>query len=117
MELTRHGLVIPLPLHPVIAVRRDAAGGLVEVLPPDADAEDGIREAFLHFEVDRQSEPEVLDKLRSEVERVLEDVRAAVEDWEEMRHQVQDILAEIDERPAPGDEGGLARARALRGRW
>src|SRR5215218_10677252 len=74
MELNRHGLVIHLPIHPVIAVRRDAAGGLVEVLPPDADAdaEDGIRESFLHFEVDRQSEPEVLDKLRSEVERVLE---------------------------------------------
>src|SRR4029453_18760577 len=61
MELNRHGLVTPLPIHPVIAVRRDAAGGLVEVLPPDADAEDGIRESFLHFEVARHTGPEGLE--------------------------------------------------------
>jgi glutamate dehydrogenase len=111
MDLNRHGLVIHLPIHPVIAVRRDAAGGLVEVLPPDA--EDGLRESFLHFEVDRQSEPEVLDKLRASVERVLGDVRAAVEDWEEMREQVRKILEEFDERPPPVDEAELAEARAL----
>ena len=69
MELNRNGLVIHLPIHPVVVVRRDEAGGLVEVLPPDA--EDGIPESYLHFEVDRQSEPEVLDRLRSEIERIL----------------------------------------------
>jgi len=111
MELNRHGLVIHLPIHPVIAVRRDAAGGLVEVLP--LDSEEGLRESFLHFEVDRQSEPEVLDKLRASVERVLGDVRASVEDWEEMREQVRKILEEFDERPPPVDEAELAEARAL----
>jgi glutamate dehydrogenase len=111
MELNRHGLIIHLPIHPVIAVRRDEAGGLVEVLPPDAD--DGIRESFLHFEVDRQSEPEVLDRLRAEIERILGDVRASVEDWEETRAQVHRILEEFDERPPPVDEAELAEARAL----
>ena len=111
MELNRNGLVIHLPIHPVIAVRRDEAGGLVEVLPPDAD--DGIRESYLHFEVDRQSEPEVLDRLRAEVERILADVKASVEDWSAMREQVRSILAELDERPPPVDEAELAEARAL----
>src|ERR671921_1378039 len=77
MELNRHGLVIHLPIHPVIAVRRDDAGELAEVLPPDADG--GVHESFLHFEVDRQSEPEVLDRLRADIERILGDVRASVE--------------------------------------
>jgi glutamate dehydrogenase len=113
MELNRHGLVIHLPIHPVVAVRRDAAGGLVEVLAPDADGDDAVRESFLHFEVDRQSEPEVLDRLRAAVERVLGDVRASVEDWEEMREQVHKILEEFDERPPPVDEAELAEARAL----
>src|SRR4030095_10886350 len=94
MELHRHGLVIHLPIHPVIVVRRDEAGGLVEVLPPDSS--DGISESYLHFEVDRQSEPEVLDRLRGEVERVLGDVRAACDDWGEMREQVHRILEEFD---------------------
>ncbi|HZA87949.1 MAG TPA: hypothetical protein VE466_13815, partial [Acidimicrobiales bacterium] len=111
MELNRNGLVIHLPIHPVVVVRRDEAGGLVEVLPPDA--EDGVPESYLHFEVDRQSEPEVLDRLRSEVERVLEDVKASVEDWAEMREQVRTILEELDERPPPVDEAELAEARAL----
>ena len=111
MELNRNGLVIHLPIHPVVVVRRDEAGGLVEVLPPDA--EDGVPESYLHFEVDRQSEPDVLDRLRSEVERVLEDVKASVEDWAGMREQVRTILEELDERPPPVDEAELAEARAL----
>ena len=111
MELNRHGLVIHLPIHPVVVVRRDEAGGLVEVLPPDAT--DGVGESYLHFEVDRQSDPEVLDKLRSEIERILEDVKASTEDWAEMREQVQEILREFDEQPPPVDEAELAEARAL----
>jgi glutamate dehydrogenase len=111
MELNRHGLVIHLPIHPVIVVRRDEAGGLVEVLPPDSS--DGISESYLHFEVDRQSEPEVLDRLRAEVERVLGDVRAACDDWGAMREQVQKILEEFDKQPPPVDEAELAEARAL----
>jgi glutamate dehydrogenase len=113
MEVNRHGLVIHLPIHPVIAVRRDQAGELVEVLPPDAKAEDSIRESYIHVEVDRQSEPEVLDKLRAEIERVLCDVRAAVEDWEPMGERVGAILAEFDERPPPVDDAELAEAKAF----
>ncbi|MFL6267233.1 MAG: NAD-glutamate dehydrogenase [Actinomycetes bacterium] len=111
MELNRHGLVIHLPIHPVIRVRRDEAGGLVEVLPPDAT--DGIAESYLHFEVDRQSEQAVLDRLRAEVERVLADARAACDDWGAMREQVYEILEEFDKQPPPVDEGELAEARAL----
>jgi glutamate dehydrogenase len=135
MELNRHGLVIHLPIHPVIAVRRDEAGDLLEVLSPEAahdlegsgepqggapvgregsgEGGPGVRESYIHVEVDRQSEPEVLDRLRAEIERVLADVRAAVEDWEPMREQVRRILAEFDERPPPVDEAELAEARAL----
>ncbi|HEX8930387.1 MAG TPA: NAD-glutamate dehydrogenase, partial [Actinomycetota bacterium] len=97
MEVNRHGLVIHLPIHPVITVRRDQAGELVEVLPPDTEAEDAITESYIHVEVDRQSDQEVLDKLRADIERVLCDVRAAVEDWEPMGEQVGAILAEFDE--------------------
>jgi glutamate dehydrogenase len=113
MELNRHGLVIHLPIHPVLAVRRDDAGELLEVLPADTDEGDGVRESFIHVEVDRQSEPEVLQRLTAGLERVLADVRAATEDWEKIRDQVRRILDEFAERPPPVEEAELAEARAL----
>jgi glutamate dehydrogenase len=115
MELNRHGLVIHLPIHPVLTVRRNDDAELAEVLStePDTDVGEGLRESFLHFEVDRQSEPGVLERLKAEVERVLDDVRAAVEDWAAMREQIRAILDEFAERPPPVDEAELAEARAL----
>ena len=113
MELNRHGLVIHLPIHPVVMVRRDEAGGLVEVLPPDA--KDGILESYLHFEVDRQSDPKVLDKLRSEIERILEDVKASTEDWAEMREQVQEDPAGVRRAAAPGRRGRAGRGQGAAG--
>jgi glutamate dehydrogenase len=113
MELNRHGLTIHLPIHPVLAVRRDAGGQLVEVLPPDATAEDALLESFIHVEVDRQTEPEVLERLTGELERVLGDVRAACGDWPRMREQVRRILDEFAERPPPVEEAELAEARAF----
>ena len=106
MELNRHGLVIHLPIHPVLAVRRDDAGELLEVLPADTDEGDGVRESFIHVEVDRQSEPEVLQRLTAGLERVLADVRAATEDWEKIRDQVRRILDEFaaGRTPKPGPQ-------------
>ena len=79
MELTRHGLGIHLVVHPIIAVRRDADGHLVEL------DETGPREAFMHFEVDRETDPAVVAALGADLLRVLADVRHAVDDWEAMR--------------------------------
>jgi glutamate dehydrogenase len=113
MELNRHGLTIHLPIHPVLTVRRDAGGQLEEVLPADAEPDGALRESYLHFEVDRQSEQRVLDQLIDGIQRVLADVRAACDDWLAMRQQVRRILDEFDERPPPVDDAELAEARAL----
>ena len=112
MELNRNGLVIHLPIHPVIAVRRDEAGGLVEVLPPDAN--DGILESYLHFEVDRQSDPEVLDRLRLG-DRADPGGRQGLHRGLAARCASRSARSwpELDERPPPVDEAELAEARAL----
>src|SRR5215210_3537314 len=80
-EINRQGYGIHLMLHPVMKVRRDPEGLLVEVLDPESVDENAISESVIHVEVDRQTEPEVLDQLRECVEKVLEDVHAATEDW------------------------------------
>jgi glutamate dehydrogenase len=44
IELNRHGFTIHRPIHPVLDVRRDEAGELIEVLPPGSEADDATRE-------------------------------------------------------------------------
>jgi len=113
MELNRQGLTIHLPLHPVLTVRRDDAGTLLQVLPDDAAPHEGLRESVIHIEVDRQTEPAVLERLRDGIERVLVDVRAASEDWAPMRERVREILTRLGDEPPPVDREELAEARAL----
>ncbi|HYT25633.1 MAG TPA: NAD-glutamate dehydrogenase, partial [Actinomycetota bacterium] len=116
IEVNRRGLTIHLPIHPVLTVRRDAGGNLLEVLPEGAGAEDAIQESILHMEIDRQTEPDVLEDLRAGVEHVLADVRAAVEDWPRMRERVADVLDAYTERPPPIDDVEVEDTRALL-RW
>ena len=113
MEVNRQGYAIHLMLHPVIKVRRDAEGRLLEVLPPEAEDEDAVSESVIHVEVDRQTEPEVLRDLRDNLARILEDVRAAVEDWPKMREATRDAVLELESDPPPFDAEDLAEARAF----
>ena len=113
MEINRQGYGIHLMIHPVIKVRRDPEGRLVEVLSRDSTDDDAIFESVIHVEVDRQTEPKVLEDLRGHLERVLGDVRAAVEDWPQMRERVRGIVSELDEDAPPVDEDELDEARAF----
>src|SRR5829696_10259075 len=76
MEINRQGYAIHMILHPVMNVRRDTEGDLLEVLPPDADEEDFISESVIHVEVDRQTEPFVLEDLKQAIQKTLADVKA-----------------------------------------
>src|SRR5215213_10840336 len=48
MEINHEGYAIHMILHPVMNVRRDEEGRLLEVLPPNADEEDAISESVIH---------------------------------------------------------------------
>ena len=93
-ELNRHGLGIHLVIHPVLAARRNAAGGLLDLGLP-GEIVDGLRESYMHVEVDRQSEPETLTGLEADLRRVLTDVRYAVDDWRAMRDRIGEVIAEL----------------------
>jgi glutamate dehydrogenase len=111
MEVNARGYSIHLMLHPIMKVRRDDEGRLIEVLPTDAD--DAVSESVIHVEVDRQTEPEVLEELRACTERVLSQVRAAVEDWPQMLERVGEVVSGFEEDPPPIDEEDLEEARAF----
>jgi glutamate dehydrogenase len=110
MALTRRGSAIHVFVHPIIKVRRDEEGRLLELLPWEAE---GLAESLIHVEIDRQADRASLDELAEELERVLAEVHAAVEDWPAMRERVRDIIAELDERAPPVGPDELAEAKAL----
>jgi len=72
---------------------------LQEILPHGS--ENGDAEAFMHFEVDRQSDPAFLESLSQNLRRVLDDVRVAVEDWQAMRSRLLEITAGLDSASLP----------------
>jgi glutamate dehydrogenase len=105
-ELSRLGRAIHLVVHPVLVVRRDATGHLLEVLEavaPDALLPyDCVRESWMHLEVDLEGDPDVLDSLAADLRRVLDDVRDAVEDWPKMAAAARTVAAELAASPPPG---------------
>ena len=67
--------------------------------------------SFMHIEVDEQTAPELLEQVAQSIEKVLTDVRFAVEDWQAMRGPMLRILETVDQMPhtLPDDEVSEAR--------
>jgi glutamate dehydrogenase len=110
MELGREGYGIDLVIHPVIHVRRDGNGRLTDV--PDA-AENGTPESILHAEVTREPDAGARERLKERIERVLSEVRAAIEDWGAMRGQVEATVKELVEGTPSSDPDEIEEAKAL----
>ena len=113
MAVNRRGLTTHLLIHPLVRVRRDDTGCLVDVLPPDEDGEEVLTEAVMHCEVDRQTETEVLEGIRVDVEKALSDVRVAVEDWESIRGKLNEVLQELESEPPTLAEDELEEGKAF----
>ncbi len=99
MEVNRSGLTLHLIVHPVIAVLR-AADGSLQGLAADAGG-NATQESFIHVEVDRITDADQRRRLEADIERVLGDVRSAVDDWKPMRAKLETIVAEVEARPPP----------------
>ncbi len=113
-ELTRHDLAIHLVVHPVVHVRRDAVGQLLDVLDGPVDDDPHVlRESFIHVEITRVPDDALTGQLRNDLRRVLEDVRAAVEDWHKMTARLEEAVAEAKDNPrVPAEEASEVAALA-----
>ncbi|VVE20960.1 NAD-glutamate dehydrogenase [Pandoraea iniqua] len=79
------------PANGVAASAGDGGGG----------SQDGGRfESYIHVEVDRFSEPERIQALADGLQRVLGDVRAAVEDWRAMQAAAHAAIEALTQRAA-----------------
>ncbi|WP_405105093.1 NAD-glutamate dehydrogenase [Micromonospora sp. NBC_01405] len=96
--LNAHHLDVHLLVHPLVVVRREPLGRLTEVsadVEPD-DAIDGdLVESWMRIEIDPVRDASEREKLRRELQRVLTDVREAVEDWPKMRQRALALADEL----------------------
>jgi glutamate dehydrogenase len=116
IELNRREFGVHLIIHPVLGVRRDDSGELLEILPqpPSETPEEGvIAESVIHAEVARQTDPAKLHELELHLERVIGEVRSAVEDWPAMRSQALDVASELRKGPSPADSDDVEEAAAF----
>jgi glutamate dehydrogenase len=113
IELDRHGLGLQLAIHPILRVRRDAAGRLVGLADEREPGSDVVTESYLHIEVDRCTDAAELQQVAADLQRVLVDVRHATSDWVKMLAAIRRVIDDLARRPPPVAPDELIETRAL----
>ncbi len=117
MELSRQLRDVHVVIHPNFDVVRDITGVLQSLIPvsdgalePEGEA---VRESWMHVEIDRLPEGDDPEAIVEDVQRVLRDVREAVEDWRKMHSQIEAIVSELRSDPPPLDSDEVHQAADL----
>ena len=97
-ELNRQNLRVHLVIHPILKVRRNKAGKLLDILKGGQRADDSVAESFMHLQVSQLSGRR-LKGVETGIRKVLGDVRAAVKDWRPMRERLASLIAELETTP------------------
>ena len=100
--ITAAGLDIDRLLHPVIDVRRDADGVLIEVigLASGPVAAGVTRESMIYVEIERAA-AKARGELVGALDAVLADVDAAVSDWQAMLSTLRQATRDLERNPPP----------------
>ncbi|GAA4834669.1 NAD-glutamate dehydrogenase [Actinomycetospora corticicola] len=120
-ELSRTGATVHRVVHPVVVVRRDTDGALLEVCP-DADPSDPpsgtVAESWMNLELEPEtaSVRDLARDLHERLSAVLADVRDVVEDGARMLEQARRLAEELEATPPPVAEYRTAETVALL-RW
>jgi glutamate dehydrogenase len=101
MVINQAGLTIHLMVHPVLAVRRDRTGKLVELATAETEgpASRYTQESWQHIQIDRIGDPARLAELERKIQSTMEDVQLAVADWNEMRQRAIEVAADVERNP------------------
>jgi glutamate dehydrogenase len=109
MEINRQGISAQLIIHPLFDASRDDHGALTQL----DDARDGEKlESWIHVETERITDPARIKALGDGLVSVLNDVRAAVEDWKKMLARVTETVSSMGAaaKAVPLEEIDEARA-------
>ncbi|HXY99580.1 MAG TPA: NAD-glutamate dehydrogenase [Stellaceae bacterium] len=109
--LAGQGFTVHLVIHPILRLERDGAGCVAVLHEPDSKANGkALRESFMHVEVNEESDSRRLAELAAQLERVLDEVRLAVQDWSAMRRRLGEIVADLGANPPPVEADERAEA-------
>ena len=111
MAFARAELAVHLIVHPVLQVRRDRRGQLLDIGSNGAQA--AHPESWQLYEIDRLTDESQLAKLQHDLEVTLADVRLAVHDWRAMRERVREIITRLESDPPPLPAAEVSEARHL----
>jgi glutamate dehydrogenase len=97
--------VVHLVIHPILEVERTPDGRLRALDGGD------LRESWMQIEITPETDRDGLARLAASLVGVLADVRAAVEDWPQMRASLRALLEELSVAPPPVPPGEAAEVR------
>ncbi|MDX1657378.1 MAG: NAD-glutamate dehydrogenase [Nitriliruptorales bacterium] len=101
-ELEHRDLTVVRNLHPILGVDRGPDGRITELV---AAREARRREAFLHLELDITLDADQVEDLRETLDRHLQDLVAATDDFELMQERIRDEAKRLraGRHTPPGD--------------
>jgi glutamate dehydrogenase len=114
-ELNRLELTMHLVMHPVITVLRSKNGKMDGLVPVSNLSPRAVSESYMHLQITKQSGKQLVE-IRKGIEKVIKDVRSAVEDWVEMRATMSSITEELESKPKGVSAEDAAEAREFL-RW
>ena len=115
MVVHRLGLSSHLIIHMGgIRLIRGVHDEVIAVLPrPDDGNQDAVVEAPIFIQIDRQTDPVILEELRLNIERSLTDNTAVAEDWQMMRERVRGYIKGLDTPPPNLDPNEVEETQAF----
>ncbi len=111
-EINRQGLTVHFMVHlGGLKLLRNAAGTITKVLSFESSHPKAISEAPIYIEIDKQTNPAVLEKLGHDLDAVLNDAQIVVKDWKKMQSEVHQTLADIEKNPPPTSQDEIVESK------
>ncbi|TGE85974.1 NAD-glutamate dehydrogenase [Pseudoalteromonas sp. KS88] len=98
MAMSRANIASHLLLHSPLKVKRNNEGQIAAISNLKADQESTSTKTVFFIEIDRQTDSDVIDSFKRELESVLVDVSTAVEDWQPIREKLIAVSKELPNR-------------------
>ena len=108
IAVRRVGAEIGLLIHPILDVRRDDDGMLIEARSPSASSSDVadvfVAESHMLIEIEPMAPDSSPSVIEAPVTAALANVRAAVADWQLLRERAAEVARDVEQQPIDSAE-------------